>query len=96
MTEETKAKIELENPREKPEGESTDMPGMWEESFRRVLEEQNRYFHYNEVGYMKMNFPRLRTETIMSIEGQERGNVRPRENQSENKENRGSNENDQK
>ncbi|GFZ06724.1 hypothetical protein Acr_18g0008940 [Actinidia rufa] len=39
--EETKARIELEKPRERPKGAGTDVPDMWEESFRRMLEEQD-------------------------------------------------------
>ena len=39
--EETKVGIKLEKPTQKPEGASTNVPDMWEESLRRMLEKQD-------------------------------------------------------
>ena len=54
-----------------------------------------RCFHYNEVGHIKRNCPRLRIEVVTSRRGPVGGNVRlvgnarPRGNKSGNPENRG-------
>ena len=54
----------------------------------------NRCFHYNEVGHIKRNCPKLRTRVIVQREGQGGGNVRPKGNHPGNQGNRGGNGND--
>ena len=56
----------------------------------------NRYFHWNEVGHIKRNYPRLRIGEIVPMGGQGGGNARPRGNHQGNQGNMGGNGNDQR